>query len=121
MHFTKFITPWGCYRYKVSLQGFLASGDAYNQIFDSIIANFRNKVKCVDDTCMWADSIEKAFFEACDGVPLNPKTIYFAQDTVDFAGLTITPTGVKPSDRLWSPSVNFLSPRLLQVHVHGLV
>ena len=61
-HITTFITPWGRYRYKVAPQGFVASGDAYNQRFDAIILDFKNKVKCVDDTCMWEDSIEAAFF-----------------------------------------------------------
>ena len=59
-HLTTFITPWGCYRYK----RFMASGNAYNQSFDAIISDFKNKVKCVDDTCMWEDSIEAAFFQA---------------------------------------------------------
>ena len=63
--FTTFITPWGRYRYRVAPQGFIASGDGYNQRFDSIIAEFPNKVKCVDDTCMWARNIEEAFFQTC--------------------------------------------------------
>ena len=106
-HTTTFITPWGRYRYKVAPQGFLASGDAYNQRFDAIIADFKNKVKCVDDTCMWAESIEAAFFQACqwldlcsrNGITLNPKKFQFAQDDVEFAGMTITPTNVKPSSK----------------------
>ena len=81
-HITTFITPWGRYRYKVAPQGFEASGDAYNQRFDAIISDFKNKVKCVDDTCMWEDSIEAAFFQACawfdlfarNGITLNPKS-----------------------------------------------
>ena len=52
-------------RYKVAPQGFLASRDAYNQRFDAIIADFPNKVKCVDDTCMWVESIETAFLQTC--------------------------------------------------------
>ena len=91
-HITTFITPWGRYRYKVAPQGFMASGDAYNQRFDAIISDFKNKLKCVDDTCMWEDSIEAAFFQACawfdlctrNGITLNPKKFQFAQDTVDF-------------------------------------
>ena len=51
-HITTFITPWGRYRYRVAPQGFLASGDAYNQRFDEIIADFPDNVKCVDDTLM---------------------------------------------------------------------
>ena len=52
----------------------------------------------MDDTCMWASSIEAAFYQtcewfdlcACNGITLNPKKFQFAQDTVDFAELTIT-------------------------------
>ena len=103
-HITTFIKPWGHYRYEVAPQGFVASGDAYYQRFDAIISDFKNKVKCVDDTCMWEDSIEAAFFQACawfdlfarNGINLNHKKFQFAQDTVDFAGLTITPTNIRP-------------------------
>lgn len=118
-HITTFITPWGRYRYRVAPQGFLASGDAYNQRFDAIIANFQNKVKCVDDTCMWTDSIEASFFQACEwlqlcaqnGITLNPKKFQFAQETVDFAGLTITPTNVKPSEKFLTSVENFPEPK----------
>ena len=44
-HVTTFITPW-------APQGFMACGDAYNQRFDAIVSDFKNKVKCEDDTCM---------------------------------------------------------------------
>ena len=118
-HITTFITPWGRYRYKVAPQGFLASGDAYNQRFDAIISYFKNKVKCVDDTCMWADTIEASFFQACEwldicaknGITLNPKKFQFAQDNVDFAGLTITPTNIKPSAKFLDSIVNFPQPK----------
>ena len=118
-HFTTFITPWGRYRYKVAPQGFLASGDAYTQRFDAIITDFRDKVKCVDDTCMWADSIEAAFFQTCNwldlcarnGITLNPKKFQFCQDSVDFAGLTITPTNVKPSAKFLDSIEKFPEPK----------
>ena len=118
-HITTFITPWGRYRYRVAPQGFLASGDAYNQRFDSIIANFKNKVKCVDDTCMWAKTVEEAFFQTCEwlnlcaenGITLNPNKFQFAQDTVDFAGLTITPTNVKPSSKFLDSIAKFPTPK----------
>ena len=117
-HVTTFITPWGRYRYKVAPQGFLASGDAYTQRFDAIISDFPNKVKCVDDTCMWADNIEAAFFQACkwldlcarNGITLNPAKFQFAQDDVIFAGLTITPTNVKPSKKFLDSIKNFPQP-----------
>ena len=117
-HITSFITPWGRYRYKVAPQGFIASGDAYNQRFDAIITDFKNKVKCVDDTCMWANSIEAAFFQACEwldlcgrnGITLNPKKFQFAQDTADFAGLTITPTNIRPSTKFLDAIRDFPTP-----------
>ena len=117
-HVTTFITPWGRYRYKVAPQGFMASGDAYYQRFDAIISDFKNKVKCVDDTCMWAISIETSFFQACEwldlcahnGITLNPKKFQFAQDTVDFAGLTITPTNIRPSAKFLDAIRNFPTP-----------
>ena len=96
----------------------MASGDAYNQRFDAIISDFKNKVKCVDDTCMWAISIETSFFQACEwldlcarnGITLNPKKFQFAQDTVDFAGLTITPTNIRPSAKFLDAIRNFPTP-----------
>ena len=118
-HITTFITQWGRYRYKVAPQGFISSGDGYNQRFDAIISDFPNKVKCVDDTCMWADDIESAFYQTCqwldlcarNGITLNPKKFQFAQDTVDFAGLTITPTNVKPSQKFLDSIIKFPTPK----------
>ena len=118
-HVTTFITPWGRYRYKVAPQGFLSSGDGYNLRFDAIIADFPNKVKCVDDTCMWATSIEDAFFQTCqwldlcgrNGITLNPKKFQFAQDSVDFAGLTITPTNVRPNSKFLDTIMKFPTPK----------
>ena len=95
----------------------MASGDAYNRV-DAIISDFKNKVKCVDDTCIWDDSIGAAFFQACvwfdlcarNGITLNPKKFQFAQDTVDFAGLTIIPTNIRPSKKFLDAIRNFLTP-----------
>ena len=117
-HITTFITPWGRYRYKVAPQGFVASVDAYNQRFDAIISDFKNKVKCFNDTLMWEDSFEAAFFQACawfdlyalNGITLNLKKFQFAQDTVEFAGLTITPTDISPSKTFLDAIRNFPIP-----------
>ena len=56
---------------------------------------------------MWAASIEEAFFQTCrwldlctrNGITLNPKKFQFAEDTVEFAGMTVTST----------PSMKFLN------------
>ncbi len=54
---------------------------------------------------MWARSVEEAFFQTCEwldlcarnGITLNPKKFQFAQDTVEFAGLTVTSENIKPN------------------------
>lgn len=117
-HYTSFITPWGRYRYLVSPQGFLASGDGFNQRYDAIISDFPRKVKCVDDTCMWADNVTDSFFQACqylnlcteNGVTLNPSKFQFCQDEVEFAGLSITTSGIRPSKKFLDAILNFPTP-----------
>ena len=118
-HITTFITPWGRYRYKVAPQGFLASGDGYTQRFDSIIADFKNKVKCIDDTLMWEKGIEEAFFQNCqwldlcgqNGITLHPKKFQFAQDVVDFSGLTVTSESIKPQQKFLDSILQFPTPK----------
>ena len=118
-HLTTFITPWGRYRYKVAPQGFIASGDGYNQRFDSVISEFPNKVKCVDDTLKWQFSIADAFFHTCqwcdllarNGIILNPSKFQFAQHTVDYAGLSVTPTNIGPSVKFLDAIRNFPTPK----------
>ena len=118
-HLTTFITPWGRYRYQVAPQGFLASGDAYNQRFDAIIADFPDKVKCVDDTLKWTFSIRDSFFQLCKwcdltyrgGVTLNPPKTQFAQEVVEYAGLEITPTNVRPSPKFIDSIDCFPTPK----------
>lgn len=120
-HLTTFITPYGRYQYCSATQGFLASGDAYTRRFDEIISQsqqLQNHTKCVDDTLLWADDIETAFFQTCkflnlvgdNGIILNPTKFQFAEDVVEFAGFRITPTNVQPSDELLDAIQNFPTP-----------
>ena len=118
-HLTTFITPWGRYRYCVVPQGCIASGDGYSRRFDEIVSDIPRKTKCVDDTLMWSDSIEEAFFQAVEwldtcgrhGVTLNPKKFAFAQMTVEFAGFEITPASVRPCPHYLEVIQNFPTPR----------
>ena len=128
-HYTTFITPWGRYRYRVAPQGFLASGDGYTQRFDTIIADFPDKTKCVDDTLLWSTDIESSFFRTCqwldlcgrNGITLNPEKFVFAQDTVEFAGLEITPTNIRPSKKFLEAISGFPLRRLISLaRDHGL-
>ena len=117
-HYTNFITPFGRYRYKCAPQGFLASGDAYTRKYDEIIGHINNKVKCIDDTLLWQDNIENAFFHTCayltlvgqNGITINPKKFQFAEDEAEFAGFKITPTNVQPSDKYLEAIQNFPTP-----------
>ena len=117
-HLTTFITPWGRYRYRTTPQGYIASGDGYTRRFDEIVSDFPNKTKCIDDTCMWADSIEECFFQACQwldlcgrsGIVLNPEKFSFAQDTVEFAGFEISLDKVKPCSRYLDAIRQFPTP-----------
>lgn len=118
-HLTTFITPWGRYRYRVAPQGYISSGDGYSRRFDEIVADIPNKTKCTDDTLMWSDTIEDAFFQAVhwldvcgnNGVTLNPSKFTFAKDTVEFAGFEITPTSVRPCPRFLEAIQNFPKPK----------
>ena len=118
-HLTTFITPWGRYRYRVAPQGYISSGDGYSRRFDEIVASIPRKTKCVDDTLLWSDSIEEAFFQAAqwldicghNGIVLNPSKFAFAQKTVIFAGFEITESKVRPCPRLLEAIKDFPTPQ----------
>ena len=86
-HLTTFTTPRGRWRYIRAPQGFVSSGDGYNQRFDSILANFPNKERCVDDTCHydadlaahWWRTIDLLLTLANAGVVLNLQKFQFSQ------------------------------------------
>ena len=118
-HYTTFITPRGRYRYKVAPQGYISSGDGYTRRFDEIITDFPRKVKCIDDTLLWNDSIEEAFYHTVNwldlcgrnGIILNPTKFIFCRQSVEFAGFLITPTSVKPCPRSLEAILNFPTPK----------
>ena len=100
-------------------QGHLVSGDGFNERYEAITSEFKRKERCVDDTVMWADNIEDSFFQACqyldlcarNGIILNPEKFQFCQDVVNFAGLQVTATNVKPSEKLLESIRNFPTPK----------
>ena len=116
---TTFITEWGRYRYRRLPQGYLAAGDAYTRRYDEIIKNVKNKVKCVDDALLYDDDIESSFFHTWDyltlcaenGITVNKPKFQFCQDEVIFAGLKVTPTGVRPADTILTAIRDFPTPR----------
>ena len=80
--------------------------------------DFPRKAKCIDDTILWDNSIEQAFSHTVDylnvccsnGITFNPKKFHFACDEIDFAGFTITETGVKPMQEILNAIQEFPKP-----------
>lgn len=116
---TTFITEWGRYRYKRLTQGHISAGDSYTFRYDDIIRDVEDKVKCVDDTCLFKPTIKEAFFHAWDylnlcaenGIVINKEKFKFCRDNVLFAGLHITSTGIEPSESLLNAIKNFPAPK----------
>ena len=66
-HYTTFITPWGRYRYCTAPQGYIASVDGYSRCYDEVVASFPQKMKCIDGTLLWPDTIKTVSFKPPDG------------------------------------------------------
>ena len=117
-HLTTFITPWGRYRHKTAPQGYIASGDGYTQRYDEIVSDIPNKTKCVDDTLLWADSLEESFFQTVQWLDicgrhriiLNPEKFTFDQDSVEFAAFEITLDSVRPCPKYLQAILDFPRP-----------
>ena len=115
---TTFITPWGRHRNKTAPQGYIASGDGYSRQFNEIVSDIPNKTKCIDDTLLWTDYLNKSFFQAVDwldlcrhhAIILNPNKFVFGTDTVEFAGFEITPSNVRPCKKYLDAIRNFPTP-----------
>ena len=123
---TCFITEWGRYRYRRAPQGFHAAGDAYNRHFDDITKDFPRQTRQTDDTLLWdtADGdqpLTDAFWHIVDyielchnnGIIFKPSKFQFAQDDVEYSGLIISNSGVRPSDDLSEAILNFPVPQNL--------
>ena len=90
---TTFITEWGCYRYKRAPQGFHTSGVGYTKRMDDITDGVENLKKCIDDSCLYSETIEKCFWQtvkyidlcARNGMVFNPDKSVFGSDVVEFA------------------------------------
>ena len=91
-------------------QGYKAAGDAYTERFDKIVADVKNKVKCIDDTLVWATF---EYLELCsrNGIVFNPKKFVFCKKEVEYAGFVIGEKSVKPNDKMISSILNFPVPK----------
>ena len=113
-----FITPWGRFRYKVAPQGYLASGDGYTHRDYLISGDVSNKVTLVDDTLVWDESVEQNFQSVCRllvmygkaGLIMNGEKFQFGKDVVDFAGMEVTNSGVRPARKFLQAILEFPAP-----------
>ena len=117
-HLTTFITPYGRWRYKRAVQGYVSSGDGFNRRFDAILTDFPNKERLMDDTLHYDDDLEEHWWRteqflttcASSGVVLNPEKFQFAQREVDFAGCRITEERIDPLPKFFNAIKDFPTP-----------
>ena len=115
---TTFITPWGRFRYLRFPQGHCSAGDAFNGRVQEILSKIPRLVRIVDDMCIYDQTIEQAFWHTWDllttcaenGIVINESKFQFCALSVDFAGLTITTDGVKPSEKILRAIRDFPPP-----------
>ena len=99
-------------------QGFLSSGDGYNRRFDSILAEFKRKERCVDDTIHYDADLEEHWWRTIDllsllgrsGIVLNVDKFQFSQREVDFAGFRISKERIEPLPKFLDAISHFPTP-----------
>ena len=84
--YTTFVTEYGRYRYCVAPQGFLASGDAYNQRFGRVLDRTERKTRCVDDVAMWDKDLEEHWWGVLDYLELLQGYIFFKSPPMEYRG-----------------------------------
>ena len=117
-HKTTFITEFGRYRYLRAPQGWIGSGDGYTKRFDDFTVDIEDKVRCIDDSALWKIDVEQSFWhvvtyiDTCgrNGVIFNPAKFVFAEETVDFAGFTVTDDSIRPTLKMTKAIEDFPVP-----------
>ena len=115
---TTFITPWGRYRYCRTPMGHCSASDAYTRRFDEAIRDIPRKFKCVDDTLLYASSVEEAFWhtytflETCAraGITLKPEKFAFCRRETDFIGFHLDWESYHPTVERLSAIKGFSMP-----------
>ena len=115
---TSFATMWGTYRYRKAPMGYLATGDAYTHRYDNIVKDIKHISKCVDDVCLWGESLEEAFIRTCqylthctqNGIIFNPEKFEMGRESVDFVGFELTKDGIKPMQETLQSIKDFPAP-----------
>ena len=99
-----FLTEQGMYQYKRMTMGDHVSMDAYNYRYDTVTKGVTNMKRCVDDSLLYSDTLEKAFHQAAEylslmgnnGILQNPDKFQFGRKEAAWAGFLVTNDSVKP-------------------------
>ena len=92
--YTTFVTEQGMFRYLRMPMGDHVSMDAYNYRFDKVTEKVENLKRCVDDSLIYAKTLEEAFFKTAEylslmgqnGILQNPDKFQFGTKTVSGQG-----------------------------------
>ena len=115
---TTFITPWGRFQYCRTPMGHCSATDAYTKRFDDAVNGFPRKHKCVDDTLLYDDSVEGAFWHTYDflalcaekGITLKPEKFAFCRREVEFVGFHLSWSAYRPTEDRLAAIRNFTMP-----------
>ena len=118
-HLTTFITPYGRWRYVRAPQDFVSSGDCYNRRYNTVLSDFLDKERCVDDVCHYDGDLEEHWWRTIDllitlgkaGVILNAEKFQFAEKTVEFAGFRISESSIEPLPKYLDAIRDFSIPK----------
>ena len=99
-------------------QSYLAAGDAYIRCYDKIIMGIWRKIKIVENHLIYDTNIQNDLYNMWDylllcaqtGIVINEKKFKFCRDTIEFAGLKLTPNDIAPSDTILSVIKDFQKP-----------
>ena len=118
-HLTTFASPYGLFRYRRAVQGYVSSGDGFNRRFDSVLAEFGRKERVVDDTLHYDEDLEAHWWRTIElltlagksGIIFNPEKFQFGQREVDFAGFRIGEDRIDPLPKYFGAIRDFPTPK----------
>ena len=116
---TTFISPHGRWRYIRAPQCYVSSGDGFNRRLDEVLADFKDKERCIDDICHYDQDLEKHWWRAIEllavlgnaGVIINPTKFQFCEKTIDFAVFRISDSEIEPLPKYLDAIRHFPTPK----------
>lgn len=121
-HLTTFITIWGPYCFMRGTMGDKSAGDGFTHRNSYVCKDVRDSVCCVDDTCLFKQTILESFVHVCEfltlcgnnGIIFNEEKFVFAQEEIEYIGFDITMDEIRPSKKLLSVIKEYPAPETLK-------